>query len=69
MADLAWLGRTTLLVGAENVQKLQNAHVLVVGLGGGVAPVPSSAALLINPGGILVEQLEGPVAGLGDAIA
>ena len=34
MSDLAWLGRTKLLVGDEGIQKLQNAHVLVVGLGG-----------------------------------
>jgi tRNA threonylcarbamoyladenosine dehydratase len=48
MADLAWLGRTTLLVGAENVQKLQNAHVLVVGLGG----VGSFAAEFIARAGV-----------------
>jgi protease-4 len=33
---------------------------VLVGLAGGVAPVvPSTAALLISPGGVLVEQLEG----------
>ena len=34
MSDLTWLGRTKLLIGEEHLQKLQNAHVLVVGLGG-----------------------------------
>ncbi|MDJ1497830.1 tRNA threonylcarbamoyladenosine dehydratase [Cytophagaceae bacterium DM2B3-1] len=34
MSDLSWLSRTTLLIGDENIQKLQNAHVLIVGLGG-----------------------------------
>lgn len=29
-----WLERTELLIGAEALQKLQNSHVLVVGLGG-----------------------------------
>ncbi|HZL11410.1 MAG TPA: tRNA threonylcarbamoyladenosine dehydratase [Prolixibacteraceae bacterium] len=29
-----WLQRTELLIGAEGIQKLKNAHVLVVGLGG-----------------------------------
>ena len=29
-----WLQRTELLVGEEGIQKLKNAHVLVVGLGG-----------------------------------
>lgn len=31
---MAWLERTELLIKDENIQKLQNAHVLVVGLGG-----------------------------------
>jgi tRNA threonylcarbamoyladenosine dehydratase len=48
MADLAWLGRTTLLVGEEKVDKMQNAHVLVVGLGG----VGSFAAEYIVRAGI-----------------
>jgi len=34
MSDLSWLSRTTLLVGKKGLDKLQNAHVLVVGLGG-----------------------------------
>lgn len=34
MSDLHWLSRTTLLIGEPNLQTLQNAHVLVVGLGG-----------------------------------
>ena len=34
MNDLAWLSRTQLLVGEEGIRRLQNAHVLVVGLGG-----------------------------------
>jgi tRNA A37 threonylcarbamoyladenosine dehydratase len=29
-----WLSRTELLIGKENLQKLRNAHVLIVGLGG-----------------------------------
>jgi len=29
-----WLGRTEMLIGAENIEKLQSAHVLVAGLGG-----------------------------------
>lgn len=29
-----WLQRTELLIGAEGIEKLKNAHVLVVGLGG-----------------------------------
>lgn len=47
-ADLAWLGRTKLLVGEERLQKLQNAHVLVVGLGG----VGSFAAEFIARSGV-----------------
>ncbi len=34
MTDLAWLSRTELLIGKEKLNKLQQAHVLVVGLGG-----------------------------------
>jgi tRNA threonylcarbamoyladenosine dehydratase len=48
MLDLAWLGRTKLLVGEERLQKLQNAHVLVVGLGG----VGSFAAEFIARSGV-----------------
>src|SRR6056297_882131 len=29
-----WLERTELLIGKENLQKLKDAHILVVGLGG-----------------------------------
>ncbi len=29
-----WLSRTELLIGEENIRKLQNAHVLIAGLGG-----------------------------------
>ena len=48
MSDLAWLGRTKLLVGDDGLQKLQNAHVLVVGLGG----VGSFAAEFIARSGV-----------------
>lgn len=48
MSDLAWLGRTKLLIGDERLQKLQNAHVLVVGLGG----VGSFAAEFIARAGV-----------------
>ncbi len=34
MNDLKWLSRTELLIGKENINKLQNSHVLIVGLGG-----------------------------------
>lgn len=48
MSDLSWLSRTTLLVGKKGVDKLQQAHVLVVGLGG----VGSYAAEAIARSGI-----------------
>jgi tRNA A37 threonylcarbamoyladenosine dehydratase len=48
MSDLAWLGRTKLLVGDERLQKLQNSHVLIVGLGG----VGSFAAEFIARAGV-----------------
>lgn len=48
MSDLAWLSRTQLLVGEEGVNKLQNVHVLVVGLGG----VGSFAAEFIARAGV-----------------
>jgi tRNA threonylcarbamoyladenosine dehydratase len=48
MTDLSWLSRTTLLIGSEKLQKLQNAHVLIVGLGG----VGSFAAEFIVRSGI-----------------
>ena len=34
MTNTAWLSRTELLVGKDNLNKLNNAHVLVVGMGG-----------------------------------
>ncbi len=34
MTDTKWLSRTELLIGNENLIKLHNAHVLVVGMGG-----------------------------------
>ncbi len=48
MSDLAWLSRTHLLVGDAGLTQLQNAHVLVVGLGG----VGSFAAEFIARSGI-----------------
>ncbi|NBA85489.1 tRNA threonylcarbamoyladenosine dehydratase [Emticicia sp. CRIBPO] len=34
MSDLKWLSRTELLIGNEKINKLQQSHVLIVGLGG-----------------------------------
>lgn len=48
MEDIAWLSRTELLVGKQKLEKLMNAHVLVVGLGG----VGSFAAEFICRSGI-----------------
>jgi tRNA threonylcarbamoyladenosine dehydratase len=48
MADTSWLSRTKLIVGEEGIDKLQQCHVLVVGLGG----VGSYAAELICRGGV-----------------
>ncbi|MBN9481998.1 MAG: tRNA threonylcarbamoyladenosine dehydratase [Bacteroidetes bacterium 43-93] len=48
MKDTAWLSRTELLIGKEKLQKLHNAHVLVVGMGG----VGSFAAEFICRSGI-----------------
>ena len=48
MNDLAWLSRTKLLVGETGVEKLINAHVLVVGLGG----VGSYAAEFVARSGV-----------------
>ncbi len=48
MSDLAWLSRSELLVGKEGIDKLQKAHVLVVGLGG----VGSFAAEFICRSGV-----------------
>jgi tRNA A37 threonylcarbamoyladenosine dehydratase len=46
--DLSWLSRSELLIGSEGIQKLQKAHVLVVGLGG----VGSFAAEFIARSGV-----------------
>ncbi|MFZ9454695.1 MAG: ThiF family adenylyltransferase, partial [Bacteroidia bacterium] len=43
-----WMERTELLIKAEGLQKLQNAHVMIVGLGG----VGSYAAEAIARSGI-----------------
>ena len=48
MTDTAWLSRTELLIGRENINKLSNAHVLILGMGG----VGSFAAEFIARGGI-----------------
>lgn len=48
MADLAWLSRSELLIGEKGINKLQNSHVLVVGLGG----VGSFAAEFICRSGV-----------------
>lgn len=46
--NLSWLSRSELLIGSEGIEKLQNAHVLVVGLGG----VGSFAAEFIARAGV-----------------
>lgn len=46
--DTTWLSRTELLIGKENLDKLNNAHVLVVGMGG----VGSFAAEFICRAGV-----------------
>jgi len=48
MSDLKWLSRTELLIGKEKLMRLQNAHVLVVGMGG----VGSFAAEFICRSGV-----------------
>lgn len=48
MVDFSWLSRTELLIGRENINKLSNAHVLILGMGG----VGSFAAEFIARGGI-----------------
>jgi tRNA threonylcarbamoyladenosine dehydratase len=48
MTDTAWLSRTELLIGKEKLNKLMNAHVLVVGMGG----VGSYAAEFICRSGV-----------------
>ena len=48
MSDLSWLSRTELLIGKPKLDKLQQAHVLVVGMGG----VGSFAAEFICRAGV-----------------
>lgn len=48
MEDFSWLSRTELLIGKENLMKLSQSHVLVIGLGG----VGSFAAEFICRGGV-----------------
>ncbi|SDG91199.1 tRNA A37 threonylcarbamoyladenosine dehydratase [Dyadobacter soli] len=48
MEDFSWLSRTELLVGRDNLVKLSQAHVLVIGLGG----VGSFAAEFVCRGGV-----------------
>ncbi len=48
MRDIAWLSRTSLLIGEEAVKNLTKKHVMIVGLGG----VGSYAAEFIVRGGI-----------------
>jgi len=48
MTDTAWLSRTELLIGKEKLTKLNNAHVLIVGMGG----VGSFAAEFICRAGV-----------------
>lgn len=48
MKNRAWLSRTELLIGEQNVEKLAQAHVLIVGLGG----VGSFAAEFIARAGV-----------------
>ena len=48
MSDLQWLSRTELLIGKDRLDRLQQAHVLVVGMGG----VGSFAAEFICRAGV-----------------
>lgn len=48
MTDFSWLGRTSLLIGKDAVQRLANSHVMVVGLGG----VGSFAAEFVARSGV-----------------
>lgn len=48
MSDVSWLSRSALLVGNDGIEKLQNKHVLVIGLGG----VGSFAAEFICRSGV-----------------
>ena len=62
MAKLAraiWYGLDTLRRVLHLILLLALFIAVLAGLASGVAPVPSTAALVINPGGALVEQLEG----------
>ena len=54
-----WYGLNTLRRILHLILLLLLFIAVLAGLAGGVAPVPSTAALVINPGGALVEQLEG----------
>ncbi len=54
-----WYGLNTLRRVLHLILLLVLFIAILAGLAGGVAPVPSTAALVINPGGALVEQLEG----------
>lgn len=54
-----WYGLNTLRRILHLVLLLGLFIAVLAGLASGVAPVPSTAALVINPGGALVEQLEG----------
>ena len=54
-----WYGLNTLRRVLHLILLLALFIAVLAGLAGGVAPVPSTAALVINPGGALVEQLEG----------
>ena len=55
-----WLSRTELLLGKERLEKLQQAHVLVAGLGGVGA---YAAEQLCRAGG--TDQQEQAIAGFG----
>ena len=63
---MPWLERTELLLGSENVEKLQNANVLVVGVGG----VGAYAAEMIARAGVgkmtLADAARGAFLGAGD---
>ena len=48
MKDLSWLGRTSLLIGENNVKSLTQKHVMIVGMGG----VGSYAAEFICRSGV-----------------
>ncbi len=48
MQDISWLGRTSLLIGEDNVRALTQKHVMIVGMGG----VGSFAAEFICRSGI-----------------